>query len=378
MTTKKMRKDAMGALDRLEAAIGKSEYDAVIAVSPENVRYMGDVHIATQATIRDRLAFIVWPKGRDPIALVCWVEQAYVSQESWISDVRSYREFVTDPIDALVEILRELKLDRAHVALEIDYLPARSYNQLTTALPQMKIGKAEDLLTRARIVKTPRERAQLTHAYQATEKAFLATYGMIQPDDTERMMAIKLAENILISGADMVAFNHINAGPNTGFPHATPGGYRVQKGDIVKADSGGSYSEYYSNLGRTAKLGPLTDEDKSYWSRLRDIHHAVADMLRPGNTGRMLFEKAKELQTKAGMDFPYSHNGHGIGLILHERPYVNAFEDIPYEAGMMSTIETRIRWPGKLGYHMEDLYEITENGPIRRSDVFPNEEIFVI
>ena len=78
------------------------------------------------------------------------------------------------------------------------------------------------------------------------------------------------------------------------------------------------------------------------------------------------------------MYFPYSHHGHGIGLILHERPYVNAFEDIPYEAGMMSTIETRIRWPGKLGYHMEDLYEITENGPIRRSDVFPNEEIFVI
>ena len=101
-------------------------------------------------------------------------------------------------------------------------------------------------------------------------------------------------------------------------------------------------------------------------------------MLRPGNTGRMLFEKAKELQTKAGMDFPYSHNGHSIGLQLHERPLINPFEDIVYEAGMMSTVETRVRWPGKLGYHMEDLYEITENGPIRHSMIFPNEEIFVI
>ena len=378
MSTKKTAADAMGDIARLRTTIDKGEFDAIIAMSPENVRYIGDVHIATQATIRDRLAFIIWAKGADPIALVCWVEQAYVSQQSWIDDVRSYREFVNDPVDSLVDILRELKLEGGHVALEIDYLPARSYNRLTTALPRLKLSGAEELLTRVRMIKTPRERERLTHAYQSTEKAFLATYGMIQPDDTERAMAIRLAENILISGADMVAFNHINAGPNTGFPHATPGSYRVQRGDIVKADSGGSYGEYCSNLGRTAKLGPLTSEDKSYWSRLRDIHHAVADMLRPGNTGRMLFEKAKALQTQAGMEFPYSHNGHGIGLFLHERPYVNAFEDRPYEVGMMSTIETRLRWPGKRGYHMEDLYEITENGPIRRSTIFPNEEIFVI
>ena len=152
----------------------------------------------------------------------------------------------------------------------------------------------------------------------------------------------------------------------------------MQQGDIVKADSGGTYREYYSNLGRTAKLGKLTDEDRSYWSRLRDIHHSVADMLRPGNTGRMLFEKAKDMQIKAGMEFPYAHNGHSIGLQIHEAPYINPYDDTPYEVGMMSTVETRIRWPNRRGYHMVDLYEITDGAPIRHSNIFPNEEIFVI
>jgi Xaa-Pro aminopeptidase len=370
--------DAAADLEGLRRRIDAGPFDAVIAVSPENVRYIGDVHISTQSSIRDRLAFIVWPKGQAPVFLVCYIEQAFVRQETWITDVRDYQEFVTDPIAGLVELLHELKLDRAHVALETEYLPARSHNDLVRALPNMKISAAEPLLTRARMIKTAKERALLSNAYQATEKAFLATYGMIREGDSEKLMSIRLADNILISGADMVAFNHINAGGNTGFPHMSPSEYRVQYGDIVKADSGGTYNEYYSNLGRTAKLGKLTDEDRSYWSRLRDIHHTVADMLRPGNTGRMLFEKAKALQIKAGMEFPYSHNGHSIGLQIHEAPYINPHDDTPYVPGMMSTVETRIRWPGKRGYHMEDLYEITENGPIRHSHIFPNEEIFVI
>jgi Xaa-Pro aminopeptidase len=370
--------DAVGDLAGIRRAIGSGPFDAVIAVSPENVRYLGDVHISTQTAIRDRLAFIVWPKDAEPVFLVCTIEQAYVRTETWIGDVRGYQEFVTNPVVALAEILRELKLDRGHVALETDYLPARSYNDLIRLLPGMTVSPAEPMLIRARMVKTAKERALLSDAYRSTEKAFLATYGMIRAGDTEKLMAIRLAENILISGADMVAFNHINAGPNTGYPHMLPGDYRVQPGDIVKADSGGTYREYYSNLGRTAKLGPLTDDDRSYWSRLRDIHHTVAGMLRPGNCGRQLFETARALQIKAGMEFPYSHNGHSIGLQIHEAPYINPHDETPYEPGMISTVETRIRWPGKRGYHMEDLYEITEGAPIRHSDVFPNEEIFVI
>jgi Xaa-Pro aminopeptidase len=111
---------------------------------------------------------------------------------------------------------------------------------------------------------------------------------------------------------------------------------------------------------------------------LRDIHHQIIDMLRPGNSGQQLFEKARVLHERASLPFPYAHNGHSIGLEAHEHPLINPFEMTVYEPGMISTVETRVRWVGQKGLHMEDLIEITDTGPILLSDAFDNEEIMVI
>jgi len=63
---------------------------------------------------------------------------------------------------------------------------------------------------------------------------------------------------------------------------------------------------------------------------------------------------------------------------VHERPIISPHEDIPYEVGMITTVETRHRDVGKLGLHMEDVIEITDKGPIWHARFFKNEEIFVI
>lgn len=374
----KKAEDAIGDMTRLQAALEAGEFDAVVAVSPENVRYVGDVHISTQTSIRDRLALIVWAKGREPVFILCQVEEGYVRQESWIQDIRSFKEFVTSPVTLLAEVLRELGLERGYVGIETEYLAAKYYNHLVQELPNLRVGSCEEFFARVRMFKTPREVEILTEAFRNTEKALMATYINIQEGETEKSMANRLADNMMHAGADHAHFYHINAGPNTGFPHMPPSAYQVKKGDIVKADCGMLYHEYISNIGRTAKVGKPTDEDVSYWKRLREIHHKLVDMLRPGNTGRQVFEEAARLHEKAGIPFPFAHNGHSIGLLVHERPIISPHEDIPYEAGMVSTVETRVRWVGKVGYHIEDLFLITEGAPVLLSDYFDNEEILVI
>ena len=64
--------------------------------------------------------------------------------------------------------------------------------------------------------------------------------------------------------------------------------------------------------------------------------------------------------------------------MIHEHPLISPHEEIAYAPGMMTTVETRVRWPGKVGYHMEDLVEVTEGAPVVRSDYFDNEEILVV
>ena len=123
---------------------------------------------------------------------------------------------------------------------------------------------------------------------------------------------------------------------------------------------------------------PLTDEHRSYWSTLMVFHHTVIDKLRPGITGKALFDECTRLYAKAGLDFPYAHNGHGLGLQVHERPMISPHEDMAFEAGMVCTVETRVRWPNVKGYHIEDLFLIQDGAPLLLSDAFDNREILVL
>jgi Xaa-Pro aminopeptidase len=260
----------------------------------------------------------------------------------------------------------------------MEYLAGKYVAELGAELPDLHLAPCEAIFRRARMIKSLREKAVMREGFRGTEKALLATYITTTAGEDELSLHRRLSDGILRSGAEDVAFCHINAGPNTGFPHAAPTGYRVQAGDIVKADCGGHYLSYFSNVGRTAKLGRPSADEFDTWKRLREIHHVVTDLLRPGNCGRQLFELAGRLHEKHKIPFPYAHNGHSIGLEVHEHPFIGPHEEIPYEAGMLSTVETRVRWIGQKGLHMEDLFEITATGPVLLSDAFDNEAILVV
>ena len=374
----KQKADAAGDIAGLTRAIDRSPFDAIIASSPENIQYASDVLIATQRSIRDRLALLVWPRGQEPSFVLCQVEEGYVRQQSWVADLRGYKEFVTPPIQLVVDVLTERGLAAGRIGCELEHLPGKYLRELAAALPGATIEACDDLLKQVRMFKTPREIDIMTRGFRGTERAMLATFATVAAGEDEWSLSRRLADNILLSGAEDVAFNHINAGPNTGFPHALPSGYRVQPGDFVKCDSGGHYGSYLSNVGRTAKLGRPSAEESDTWQRLRDIHHAIIDMLRPGNTGRELFAAATRLHQQHDLPFPYAHNGHSIGLEVHERPMISPYEDIAYAPGMISTVETRVREVGVRGLHMEDLVQITEAGPVLLTTAFDNERIFEI
>lgn len=370
--------ETMGDMGRLREAVEQSPFDAVVALSPENVRYAGDVFISSQLWARDRLALVVWAKGREPVFILCNVEEAYVREKTWIGDIRSYVEFKTSPVQVLADVLAELGLAAGHVGIETDVLVLRYHRELMERLPGLRLGDCQELFARVRSLKTAREIEVIGGGFRGTEQALYDTFSTVTIGESEKSLSNRLADAIMRSGADAVAINHINAGPNTGYPHATASDYQVRKGDMVKADAGGFYAEYYSNVGRTAKAGKPSEEDKSIWRRLRSIHHQIISMLRPGALGRDLFATATRLHEEAGLPFPYAHNGHGIGLNIHERPIISPIEQLPYAPNMLSTVETRVRWPGRVGYHMEDLILITESDPVILSDRFDNEEILVI
>ena len=373
----KTASETLGDMARLQNAIDNSDMDAILIVSPENLRYAADVQFSSQLKIRDRLTFIIWPKGRDPIMVVCLVWEALVRRSSWITDLRTYREFETSPVAMVADALKELGLSKGRIGYEGEYLAGRYCDQLRASLPDCQIGECDDLLARARMLKTPKEIDLLRHAYRGTAGALQKTFQSARVGESERTLSRRLADGILSSGANTVAAMIMGAGENTGL-HMEASDYRIKSGDILKSDCGGLYEGYFSNIGRTAKLGSLTEEDVSIWSRLREIQHEIINMLRPGRTGGEVYRACVRLHAERDIPFPFGHNGHSVGLMIHERPIIGPHETIPYEAGMVSTVETRVRWPGRVGYHMEDLFLITEGAPELLSDTFENEQIMTV
>ena len=368
---------ALGNIVGLQQAIDNSDFDAILIVSPENLCYAANVQLTSQVKIRDRLTIIVWPKGQTPIMVICEVWEALMRRGSWIQNLRTYREFNQRPTALVAELLRELGLDRGRIGYEGEYLGGLYCDELRSGLPDMRLETCDAILNRVRMFKTARELEVLRMAYRGTANALRDTFKSTLAGQTERAIGRRLADNIMGSGADMVTTLIFGAGANTGL-HTEGTDYQVQPGDILKSDCGGLYSGYYSNIGRTAKLGQPSAEDRSIWSRLREIQNGLSAMLRPGISGREVYARCAAMHLERKLPFPFGHNGHGVGLMIHEHPLIAPHEDMVYEPGMVSTVETRVRWPGKVGYHMEDLYLVTDGSPVLLSDAFENEEILAV
>jgi Xaa-Pro aminopeptidase len=359
----KAREDALGNLTRLSQLLQSSSFDALLVASPEGVRYVGDVFLSTQRSIRHRPALILWPKGGDPVFVVNGAEVEQVREGSWITHIKHYDEFRTRPDAVLAEALLDLGLASARIATELDYLPTGIADGLRSLLPHLRLEDGDKIIRAARMVKTKRESALLRHACQTTEKALLATFISTSPGDDEFLLMRRLADTILKCGARSVRINHINGGARTALDRAGPSDYRLRSGDILKADCGGAYDEYLSNVGRTAKLGKPSVQEADDWERLIEIHEAVIQAVSPGRSAASAFDIARQGYERHGFPFPYSNNGHSIGLEVHERPILGPFDQTLYEPGMFTTVETRVRLPERgYGLHIEDLIEVTPDG----------------
>lgn len=369
----------IGNLPRLRSLLEASEFDAIIALSPENFPFTAGCFIWTQSSIRDRLALTVWTKGEpEPVVVVCAVEEPQARADTWVKDVRSYVEFHESPMKRVAEVLHEKGVAEGTLGIEMKYVSAAYLQDLQARVPKARFRPCDSLFSSARMIKTPAEIELMTQAARATEKALLATYATIEVGETEKSMANRLAANMLHCGLDRVEFLYINAGPNTGYPHCDPTQYQAQRGDVVKSDVGGLLRGYPSDIARTAVIGKPTSEQVSIYSRLVETHRETIDMARPGNRACDLYNKAKEGYARRDIPFGLPHAGHGMGLEGHEEPLLTPLNEVVFEPNMLICIETRARWVRKEGYHIEDLIWITEDEPKVLTTYFDNAELFLI
>ncbi len=287
------------------------------------------------------------------------------------------------PLDALRQALRALGLgvDLDPLVVGAEFLHMRlldrhiieQASELGGSRPAVQFRDLGPITARMRAVKDPDELAALKRAAQIVDIGIAAASSAIAPGVTEREVASAAERAMLAAGADNVPFNAVLAGPNSALPHGQTSGYAMRDGDMVICDIGATYHGYNGDITRTFTVGSPTPQMARIYGVVYDANHAACQATRPGVTGEQLDSVARDVITRAGFGEYFTHRtGHGLGLEIHEEPYIVQGAKTPLKSGMVFTIEPGIYLPGVGGVRIEDDLALTDDGCLVLTE-FPRE-----
>lgn len=312
----------------------------------------------------ERMTLLVLVPGRDPVLLVPALERpaALVAPGAEALEVVGWAEG-DDPYEAAAGRLPAGPLaisDQAWASHAIALQRAVQGASFTT------IGAALPLL---RAVKDDEELARLRAVGAAADAAFADVLGLRFEGRRELDVAADLADALRSHGHQSVDFTIVGSGPNGASPHHDASERTIRTGDAVVLDFGGHMDGYCSDTSRTVVVGEPGEELRRVHGTVRRAQQAGVDAVVPGATCEQVDAAARAVIDEAGYGERFIHRtGHGIGLDVHEPPYIVAGNTTPLEVGMTFSVEPGIYLPERFGVRIEDIVAVTEAGAERFND----------
>jgi Xaa-Pro aminopeptidase len=244
-----------------------------------------------------------------------------------------------------------------------DSMPALHLLPLTEVLGATPV-LATGVMAALRMIKDPEEIAALRRAGAAIDRVHARVPEFLRPGRTEAEVAADITAAIVAEGHSEAAFVIVGSGPHGADPHHECSDRELQSGDIVVVDIGGPVEPgYNSDCTRTYSLGEPAAEIAEQYAVLQRAQAAAVAAVRPGVTAEQVDATARDLLAEAGLGEYFVHRtGHGIGLSVHEEPYIVAGNDQPLAEGMAFSVEPGIYLPGRWGARIEDIVIVTADG----------------
>lgn len=260
-------------------------------------------------------------------------------------------------------VLKE-QIPIATIKIDGKRVSAYQAKELVSALPDRRIVTSADLLINLRIKKDESEIALLKKACEITSQSLWYLINDLRPGMTEKQISKKFWQNALDRGADSLAFDTIVAsGENTASPHHEPTGRVLQNGDLVTIDCGVSFNGYQSDMTRTVFIGKNEGWQVEIYQAVMQAQTWAISEARIGSTAAAVDAKAREVITNAGFrDFFVHGTGHGVGIEVHEAPFISKGNQTELAEKFCFTVEPGIYLPGRGGVRIEDTCILTKGG----------------
>jgi Xaa-Pro aminopeptidase len=341
------------------AATERAGLAGLVITPGYDLRYL----LGSQAQTFERLTALVLPVSGDPTVVLPRLELASLRQSAVADLGLAVRDWVDgdDPYQLVAAALGGAPA----TAAVTDSMPALHLLPLADVLGTVPV-LATDVLRELRMVKDPAEIDALRKAGAAIDRVHARVPEFLVPGRTEADVAADIAEAIVAEGHSEVAFVIVGSGPHGADPHHEYSDREIRVGDIVVVDIGGSYEPgYNSDSTRTYSIGEPSPEVAQQYSVLQRAQQAAVEAVRPGVTAEQVDAAARGVLADAGLAEYFVHRtGHGIGLSVHEEPYIVAGNDLPLQAGMAFSVEPGIYFPGQWGARIEDIVVVSDDGAL--------------
>ena len=351
-------------LGRAREAAGTAGVDAMLMAPGSDLRYL----LGGSGSSFERLTCLVLPTGGQPVLVVPKLEapgyaavptgELGVELATWVDDEDPY---------ALVASL----LGGASRVAVGDVMPALHVLGLRRVLPDAEQVLAGPIVRELRMRKDATEIDGLRRAGAAIDRVHARMAEFVRVGRTEAEAGADIAAAIVEEGHAVAEFVIVGSGPNGASPHHGVSDRVLEAGDVVVVDIGGPIAEgYCSDSTRTYVLGEPRDADVvDTYAVLQAAQQAAVDAVRPGVAAQDVDAAARTIIADAGFgEFFIHRTGHGIGLDVHEDPYIVTGNTLPLEPGMAFSVEPGIYHPGRWGARIEDIVVVTADGvePLNR------------
>lgn len=334
--------------------------DGIAVVPGPNMAYLSGIH----SHLSERPVVLFFPTDDDPAIIIPTLE----AMKARDVGMRPDRIFEWTDEEGYTGAFQQAcaQLELADYLLGVEALQMRllEYELLKRYASGLQTTHAEPILMALRTVKEAGEIAAIERAIAVSERAMARLIPQIKTGMTEKQVAALLRHLQLDEGADAIAFGPIvSAGPNGASPHAVPTDRPLQAGDLLVIDWGCLVDGYPSDITRTFAVGEIDRQSRLIYEAVRLANEEGVRLSAPGVTGEEVDTAARDVIEDADFGEYFIHRtGHGLGVEMHEPPFMMQGNTTALIPGNVFTVEPGIYIPGKAGVRIEDNIVVTEDG----------------
>ncbi len=346
---------------RLYEKLDLAGVDALAVNAGQNFTYLTGLNFYRN----ERPAIALFVPGKPVTFIIPNFEASKAEAVTFPVQIFTYEENPSLWHIAFEKAIAALNLENSRIGVESGELRVFELRLLEMAAKNATFPSADAIINSLRVCKDNDEIAAIQKAVDIAQEAFLATIKRIKIGMTELELASELTLQLLLAGSDVeIAFSPIIAsGPNSANPHATPSERRLEIGDVIIIDWGARHNGYISDLSRTVYLGRCDPEMEKIAKISEEATIAGCRAVRPGVAAGEIDRAARDVIERAGYGAYFKNRtGHGIGLDVHEEPYLFGENHQVLVPGMTITVEPGIYLKGHGGVRFEDDVVVTADG----------------